>query len=355
MACIMRARCRKCFVAPLVLVLAALPCSNTRVQAPALAEALQRSAPLLGPAGRGASLIPARGDNFALPASGTLHSGPPLLGLRGGGQSKVAKKRKDEKRAALRQQHEIEERWKTPEEIAAKKAAAAAAAAAADRASRKALREFQSRAGVGDTAVERPREVVTGAEVATGAKQDSDAACEETRPDQAEQTKDVECERTAREESDVVFLESDEVCVGPDGEEDSEALQELPPAILPPLPVPPCQALIALRRSTHMTDEDRMSTEADAAEDGSEAGWSLRREYDHSQFCLEHPEPVFAAAVSPFAQGLCATGGGDDTVRMWRVAAGDGGGQASRPAALDLQVTSSVKAVWVCENGEKAC
>jgi hypothetical protein len=347
----MRARCRKCFVAPLVLVLAALPCSNTRVQAPALAEALlqrsaQQRAPSLGPAARGASLIPARGENVALPASGVLHWGLPLLGLRGGGQSKVAKKRKDEKKAALRQQHEIEERWKTPEEIAAKKAAAAAAA---DRASRKALREFQSRAGVGDTAVERPREVVTGA------KQESDAACEETRPDQDEQTKDVECERAAHEESDVVFLESDEVCVGADGEEVSEALQELPPAILPPLPVPPSQALVAQSRSSHMTDEDRMSTEADEAEEGGEAGWSLRREYDHSQFCLQHPEPVFAAAVSPFAQGLCATGGGDDTVRMWRVAAGDGGGKASRPAALDLQVITSVKAVWISESRENAC
>jgi len=151
------------------------------------------------------------------------------LVLRGGGQKAQRKKTKDDKKEALRQQLELEDRWRTPEEVAAKKAKASASA---ERAALRAKRGDNEPTAGNQHPGKEEYELCRNAAVAPHAVPDSptshcgtggstlDGVEEGIGEGGASEEMDIgddsEC---ALEGSDVVFLESDEVCVGPDGED----------------------------------------------------------------------------------------------------------------------------------------
>ena len=152
------------------------------------------------------------------PAGLTNSMGPPPgvhLVLRGGGQSARRKKQKDEKKAALRQEYDIKERWKAVD-----------AAPTAARAARRTVD--------GDAV----SNVANGVKIETCELESMgiQGGAESTKrgapslPDLGEGCKDhMECdvEPTGGEDSDVVFLASDEFCVGEDGKDVFDASEEV--------------------------------------------------------------------------------------------------------------------------------
>jgi hypothetical protein len=221
---------------------------------------------------------------------------PALVALRGGGgQSKRQKKKKDEEKAARREQFDIQERWKAADQATARA-----------RAQQPTADGGQGDGGGGDACGEAG---AGGGQATARDAGDDDAGAMECDDE----------EEPALEDSDVVFLGSDEVCVGADAQhvlgvsEDSGEGAEGGNA----------GAGDAAGRA--------LWRQQDASSSGGEPERALRSEKDDSTFCLPHPEAVFAVALSPFAEGMVATGGADDTVRVWR--AGDGRGSGGRAGA----------------------
>ena len=238
-----------------------------------------------------------------------------LMGLRGGGgQKKHQKKKRDEEKAARREQYDIQERWKASDQALASAPSPApsanlrararspaagmrADAASADSGARGASRADPECGGAGGQQGADGSSRLASASVTRGGNDDA-MECGEGNEDPGE--------------SDVVFLDSDEVCLGPDGQHILGASEES------------CDG--AEGRNAITGDAAGLALSEQSASCGGEAEWALRNEKDDSTFCLPHPEAVFAVALSPFTEGMVATGGGDDTVRLWSVADGRGGG-----------------------------
>jgi hypothetical protein len=218
-----------------------------------------------------------------------------LVGLRGGGgQKKHQKKKRGEEKAARREQYDIEERWKASDQALASATSPAPSA------------NLRERARLSECGGVRGQQGADGSSRLASASMtgggDADA---------------MQCGEEGDEEpgeSEVVFLDSDEVCLGPDGQHILGASEESYEG--------------AEGRNTSTGDAAGLALSEQSASSGGEAEWALRNEKDDSTFCLPHPEAVFAVALSPFTEGMVATGGGDDTVRLWSVADGHGGGGA---------------------------
>jgi len=197
-----------------------------------------------------------------------------LLGMRGGGQSAHKKKRKDDKKAALREEYDVAERWRTPEQIAAKKAAAAATVARAERRAMGGTTEGQKLAQDADKSSTGAGTESAGGSAGEQTTHGSLQGVDEGDPMERD-------DELATPGHDVVFLDSDELCVGDDGQEISE--------------VDPGGALTTANLGEpgdgHMAEDDEET--------------ALRDEKDDSNFCLTHPEPVYAVAVSPFVEVRC--------------------------------------------------
>ena len=198
-----------------------------------------------------------------------------MRGLRGGGgQKKWVKRKKDERKQALRQQYDNAERWKECKLPTARHCSTPVGMAHEDT-SPQVHGLTKNTLGTSTDRSESARELSSQG----GSPIESEA-------------------NPASDELDVMLLDSDEICVGPDGED--------------------------------LMDEAEEETRAGG---GKREEWALRVEKDDSKLCLTHPEPVFSVAVSPFVDNMVATGGGDDYVYLWDVG-GVGGQEAGQPPSL---------------------
>jgi WD40 repeat protein len=273
--------------------------------------------------------MPALLRRSALPGIGPLRHGLSvghlfLRILRGGGQSRHVKKRKEAKKEALRHESEMARRWKEHDQVKEKPPATTAAPSSQPPVPPRGARERavstqgavdgeQSPMGEMDGAQAAPDGDATGPYKRLDGRSlgryryrgNTTGPSLEPMADGSEDAAEVQSmdDSAVLADSDVVFLDSDEVCVGPDGEPLDGSGDDSDPG-----------ALTTIAHSAgNMAEEG-------GGEGGEQGDWSLRTERDDSKFCILHSAPVFAVVLSPFDEGVFATGGGDDKVQLLSVA-----------------------------------